>query len=167
MGGKQTFVRNAETSRLACKLQATNSIPMHRTTITTGHAALAQRQAILEHLSIFNSSQAAPAEAQSLCIAITDANGAVLGGLYATALYDWLAIELIFIPEESRGRGLGSGLVAQAEEQAGAWGCIGAWLDTFSFQARGFYEKLGYSLAGTIPDHPIGGARYFMTKRWA
>jgi hypothetical protein len=47
-----------------------------------------------------------------------------------------------------------------------ARGCVGAWLDTFSFQARGFYERLGYSLAGTIPDHPLGEARYFMIKRW-
>jgi GNAT superfamily N-acetyltransferase len=80
--------------------------------------------------------------------------------------YDWLLIELLFVPEDLRGLGLGSQLVTQAEEQGRARGCVGAWLDTFSFQARGFYERLGYSLAGTIPDHPLGEARYFMIKRW-
>ena len=45
-------------------------------------------------------------------------------------------------------------------------GCIGAWVDTFSFQARGFYEGLGYRLAGEINDHPRGGARYFPAKRF-
>jgi GNAT superfamily N-acetyltransferase len=139
---------------------------MHRTRITTGRAALAQRQAILEHLSNFNESHAAPARAEALCISIAGANGAVAGGLYGSVTYDWLIIELLFVPEELRALGLGSRLVTQAEEQARACGCIGAWLDTFSFQARGFYERLGYSLAGTIPDHPVGCARYFMAKRW-
>ncbi|MDB5536981.1 MAG: Acetyltransferase family protein, partial [Devosia sp.] len=41
---------------------------------------------------------------------------------------------------------------------------VGIWLDTFSFQARPFYEKLGYSVFGTIPDYPPGGARYFLSK---
>ncbi len=99
-------------------------------------------------------------------MAVIAEDGGVAAGLYATMLYDWLAIELLFVPDALRGSGLGSRLVGQAEEQARARGCIGAWLDTFSFQARGFYEKLGYSLAGTIPDHPVGGARYFLMKRW-
>jgi GNAT superfamily N-acetyltransferase len=134
--------------------------------ISTGDDALARRQVILEHLITFNASQAAPSQAEVLCISIDDPNGAVAGGLYGSVTYNWLIIELLFVPEDLRGVGLGSRLVAEAEEQARTEGCIGAWLDTFSFQARGFYEKLGYSLAGTIPDHPLGGARYFMIKRW-
>jgi GNAT superfamily N-acetyltransferase len=139
---------------------------MHETRITTGPDALARRRTILEHLSSFNASHAAPSRAEVLCVSVDDSNGHVAGGLYGSVAYDWLVIELLFVPEELRGLGLGSQLLAQAEEQARALGCIGAWLDTFSFQARGFYEKLGYSLAGTIPDHPLGGARYFMIKRW-
>jgi GNAT superfamily N-acetyltransferase len=139
---------------------------MYQTTITTGHDALARRQAILDQLSTFNASRAAPSQTEVLCISIDDSNGHVAGGLYGSVAYDWFVIELLFVPEDLRGNGLGSQLLAQAEEQARARGCIGAWLDTFSFQARGFYEKLGYSLAGTIPDHPLGGARYFMIKRW-
>lgn len=138
---------------------------MHQTTITTGPAAVAQRQAILEHLSTFNALRAAASQAEVLCISIGGPDGRVVGGLYASIAYDWLVIELLFVPEDLRGLGLGSQLVAQAEEQARVRGCIGAWLDTFSFQARGFYEKLGYSVAGVIPDHPLGGARYFMINR--
>ena len=80
--------------------------------------------------------------------------------------YDWL-IELLFVPEALRGRRLGMRLIERAEEAAREGGCIGAWLDTFSFQARGFYERLGYTLAGEIPDHPIGGARYLLLKRFS
>ena len=49
---------------------------------------------------------------------------------------------------------------------AASRGCIGASLDTYSFQARGFYEKRGYSLVGTIGDCPPGGARHFLQKRF-
>ncbi len=124
------------------------------------------REAILGGLVAFNRIHAPPAEAEALCVGIVGDDGELTGGLYGTTSYDWLAIELLFVPQALRSSGLGSQLLARAEEQARARGCIGAWLDTFSFQARGFYEKLGYELVGTIPDHPVGGARYFLTKRW-
>ncbi len=135
--------------------------------VSAGAAAAEQRQAILGRLREFNAAQAGPSGVEPLCIAILDDDGAVEGGLYATSAFDWLVIELLFVPERLRGSGVGSQLMAKAEELARARGCIGAWLDTFSFQARGFYEKLGFSLVGAIPDHPVGGARYFMVKRWS
>jgi len=51
-----------------------------------------------------------------------------------------------------------------AEREAVARGCRGAWLDTFDFQARGFYERLGYACFGEIPEYPIGHTRFFMKK---
>jgi hypothetical protein len=41
----------------------------------------------------------------------------------------------------------------------------GYWLDTFEFQAAGYYEKLGYSRFGMIEDHPICHSRLFFKKR--
>jgi hypothetical protein len=43
-------------------------------------------------------------------------------------------------------------------------GCHHAWVDTFSFQARHLYEKLGYRLFGALPDYPRGQTRYFLAK---
>jgi GNAT superfamily N-acetyltransferase len=76
-------------------------------------------------------------------------------------------VELLFVPKEYRGAGLGTELMRLAEEEARRRGCRGAWLDTFSFQARGFYERLGYSVFGTIGDHPPGHSRFFMKKALA
>ena len=42
--------------------------------------------------------------------------------------------------------------------------CSYCYLDTFSFQARPFYEKLGYKVFGTLEDHPKGHTHYFMKK---
>ena len=40
----------------------------------------------------------------------------------------------------------------------------GAWLDTFEFQARGFYEGIGYECFGELPNYPKGFSRFFMKK---
>ena len=52
----------------------------------------------------------------------------------------------------------------QAEAIAHTRGCMGVWLDTFSFQARAFYEKRGYKVFGTIDDYPPGQSRFWMKK---
>ena len=52
----------------------------------------------------------------------------------------------------------------RAETEALARQCHHAWLDTFAFQARGFYERLGYQCFGTLDDYPVGSSRYFMSK---
>ena len=43
--------------------------------------------------------------------------------------------------------------------------CVGIWLDTFSFQAPAFYQKMGYSELGQIVDYPPGHRRHFFQKR--
>jgi hypothetical protein len=46
--------------------------------------------------------------------------------------------------------------MSRAESEAIRRGCIGAWLDTFSFQVREFYERLGYSEFFTPRHRPPG-----------
>lgn len=96
---------------------------------------------------------------------IDPASGAAVGGLSGWAGLDWLFIELFFVPRELRGQGHGSALMARAEAFARERGLVGIWLDTFDFQARPFYEKLGFTVFGTLEGHPVGGRRYFLSKR--
>lgn len=123
------------------------------------------RQAILQALVAFNRSSGPPTLVQPLAIVIRGEGSEIEGGLWGHSIYDWLRIELLVVPEALRSQGIGRRLLAKAEEEARRRSCIGAWLDTFSFQARGFYEKAGYRLSGQIEDHPIGGARYILAKR--
>jgi hypothetical protein len=37
-------------------------------------------------------------------------------------------------------------------------------LETLSFQARGFYERYGYSVFGELDDFPPGHRKYFLKK---
>jgi hypothetical protein len=50
------------------------------------------------------------------------------------------------------------------ETQGRLRGFRGAWLDTFSFQAPGFYESIGYQPFGELPDFPPGSRRHFFWK---
>ncbi len=124
------------------------------------------REAILEALLAFNAANAPPANHHPLAILIKDAEGAVLGGLTGFSRYDWLFIEFFFIPETLRGNGLGRTLMRQAEQIARARNLTGIWLDTFSFQARPFYEKLGFMVFGELEDHPRGISQFWLQKRF-
>jgi len=63
-----------------------------------------------------------------------------------------------------RGQGVGTELMRRGEAEAVARGCHGVWLDTFEFQARGLYERLGYTCFGELENYPVG-PRFFMSKR--
>ena len=126
------------------------------------------RAAIVKSLLAFNDAAIGPSSHKPLAILLRDPdNGETTGGLWAKSGYDWLYVELLFVPEELRGQGVGRELMRRAEEEAATRGCAGVWLDTFGYQARGFYEKLGYQPFGELSGHPRGSARYFMKRTLA
>ena len=88
------------------------------------------------------------------------------GGLLGECYGAWLHVRMFWLPDDLRRQGLGSTLLGRAEAWARGKGCLGIYLDTFSFQARPFYERHGFTLIGTLADNPPGHARYFMQKRF-
>jgi len=123
------------------------------------------RRAIIDGLIAYNQSKVGKHDFAELCIRLRDEDGKVVGGLFGRYFADWLFVELLFVPEELRRQDLGTALMGKAEAFAREKGCVGVWLDTFSFQAPGFYKKLGYSVFGEIKDYPPGASRYFLQKR--
>jgi GNAT superfamily N-acetyltransferase len=71
----------------------------------------------------------------------------------------------MWVREDLRGSGYGQRLLALAEDEARKRGAKNSYLDTFSFQAPGFYKKYGYRVFGELPDFPTGHQRYFLTKQ--
>jgi GNAT superfamily N-acetyltransferase len=124
-------------------------------------------QTILEGVRSFNRETLFPTAppSQDLAIAITGAQGRVLGGLWARTGGGWLAIDLLFVPENLRGQGLASRLLAMAEAEARSRGCHAAWLDTLNPDALTLYRKLGYEIFGELKDYPPGFSRHFLQKR--
>ena len=100
-----------------------------------------------------------------LGLLLHDDVGQVEGGLWGWSERGRFFVQLLFVPQRRRHQRLGTRLIARACDVARRRGCRTIWLDTFSFQARPFYERLGFSLFGTLADYPLGGARYFLVKR--
>ncbi len=124
------------------------------------------RLAVLEPLTEFNTAQAGPVDMRPVAIMLKDASGKSIGGLWGHTAYDWMFVQYLSVPEACRGQGFGTSLMLEAEQLARTRGCIGVWLDTFSFQAPGFYRKLGYSVFGGVEDYPVGHQRIFLSKRF-
>ena len=122
------------------------------------------RAAILAPLMGFNAASGFPPDPRSIALILTDTSGAIVGGLWGKTVYDWLSIEYLVVPDALRGTGVGSRLMAKAELIARDRGCVGAWLTTFPFQAKGFYEKLGYQVFATLDRSPRDNVRIFMRK---
>ena len=133
--------------------------------IVTDAPALADREAIIDGLNRYNRDETGGADAQPLAVLIRSESGATTGGLLGRTWLGWLYVELLYVPDGLRGIGVGRDLMGRAEAEARGRGCIGIWLNTFSFQARGFYEKLGFTLIGRIEDYPVGHQRFFLQKR--
>lgn len=128
----------------------------------------AARDALLAGLLAHNTAHLGPHGMRPLAVLVRDpASGAVVGGLWGRTSWDWLFVELLFLPEALRGAGLGAELLRRAEEEAAQRGCVGAWLDTFDPGARRFYERWGYTVFGALEGHPAGHARSFLRKALA
>ena len=128
----------------------------------------ADRKAVLDGLIAFNRSVLGALDVPPVPFAALwrDTAGAPAGGAIARSWGGWMFIELLHLPQALRGRGVGRKVMAAVEAEARARACIGVYLDTFSFQARPFYEKLGYTVFGTLEKMPFGHDRFWLAKRF-
>ena len=96
---------------------------------------------------------------------VRDAGGSVRGALLAYVWGQWLHVDTLWLEDGLRGQGWGTQLMEAAHEVGREKGAEAAFLDTFSWQARPFYERLGYAVVFEMRDFPPGHSRFFMTKR--
>ena len=91
--------------------------------------------------------------------------GEWVGGLTGYVWGGWLHVTFLWVAELIRGQRQGSRLMDAAEAFAVECGASAATLETFSFQAPGFYAKRGYVVFGSLDDYPPGHTKLFLTKR--
>lgn len=95
-------------------------------------------------------------------------DGRIAGGIVGTVMWNALRIGQLAVNPDCRVPGTGTALMKCAEEAARQdFGCNQAYVATFSWQARPFYEKLGYTLQWTLNDHPRGFSKHFLEKVWS
>ncbi|HTZ79836.1 MAG TPA: GNAT family N-acetyltransferase [Stellaceae bacterium] len=139
---------------------------MSEPTLTLGAAAdPADAEAIQAGLARFNAETAGYVDAKPLTVVARDPlSGAVVGGILGRTSFGLLFVDTIHLDRRLRGAGIGSRMLAMAEEEARRRGCRRAVLYTISFQAPGFYARNGWRTFGEIPCEPPGTSRVFMTK---
>lgn len=96
---------------------------------------------------------------------VRDKTDAVIGGIKATCFWNTLHIELFWLSKQCRGQGVGKRLITTAENYALENACDKAFVETTSWQARPFYEKMGYTLMASLNDRPKGHASHYLTKK--
>ena len=132
------------------------------------HPAPEQHDEILRQLLEFNAGTVGPTTVQPFAIVLKNPETETIeGGLWGESSYDWLYVHMLIISRNFRKRGLGSALLGKAEAIATNRGYRGIRVDTFSFQAPGFYEKLGYRRFGKLANYPQGHETIFYFKALA
>ena len=103
----------------------------------------------------------------TICInkCIKDGDEVIGGILSETYCWNILSIDVLWVKEEHRNKGYAGVLVNSVEREAIKLGCKISHLDTFDFQAKELYEKLGYTVFGVLEDCPEGHNRYYMSKK--
>jgi GNAT superfamily N-acetyltransferase len=134
-------------------------------TITEAREAENAFAPILAPLLAFNEDQVGDAMGRAFALTVAGPDGATQGGLFARSNWGSFYVALLVVPEALRGQGIGCELMDRAEAEARRQGCWNIWLDTFAFQARGFYEKLGFEVFGQFDGPHPAFPRYFMQKR--
>ena len=94
-------------------------------------------------------------------------SGAVLGGLTGRTYLGLAFIDLVYLPASLRGCGIGTRVLQRAEAEARRRGCCAGVLYTITFQAPGFYTRLGWEEFGRIACEPPGTFRVFLRKSFA
>ena len=115
-------------------------------------------------LTEYNTQQAGDEDAKRLCFVVKGSGGEILAGVIGVVYWDWLSLDLMWVREDLRGQGIGGRLLEQVEAEARQKGAHHVHLDTFSFQAPGFYQKHGYVVFGQLDEFPSGFQRFYMTK---
>jgi GNAT superfamily N-acetyltransferase len=118
-------------------------------------------------IDLFNVAATGDANYVPLAIFLKDGRGAVLGGALGDIWGKWLDLSTLWVAEPFRGKGYGTKLLEAAESEAESQGCKGVFLTTFSFQARPFYERLGYEVVADVPEYPVGHTYHVLKKTLA
>ena len=126
-------------------------------------ADLAER--LDQEISAFNAAASGHHDARMLSVAVRGDDGDLRGGLYGWTWGGCGYVDLLWVRDDQRGLGLGADLLATAEAEIRRRGCDRVALSTHSFQAPGFYARLGYAECGRTPGYPRGHDDIHLVKQ--
>ncbi|MBV9827149.1 MAG: GNAT family N-acetyltransferase [Alphaproteobacteria bacterium] len=124
----------------------------------------ADSEFVAEALGTFNAPFLRNPAYSYFAVMVRDEANAIRAGLVGNTYAGWLFIQYLWVDAALRRGRIGGGLIAEAEKHAVAQGCHAAFVDTFSFQAPGFYRRQGYREFARL-DYPPDHQRIFLRKQ--
>jgi len=131
------------------------------------HPTLADVQFLEDRLYEYNTAQTGVDDGQWLAIFVRNAQQRICAGIKGWTWCGSCYISTLWVDERMRGQGVGTQLLQAAEQEARARGCQQMILDSYDFQAPGFYQKHGYEVFALLEDHPRHHRNYYLRKRLA
>jgi N-acetylglutamate synthase-like GNAT family acetyltransferase len=122
------------------------------------------QQALIAGIKVFNNAAVPNLNSHKIVAAIRDDTGTVVGGVVGALGGDSVYMEVVWNDDSVRGTGMGREMMLLVEAEAKRLGAREAWLYTMSFQAKPFYEKLGYTQFGELDWLDGKHKRHFMRK---
>jgi len=122
------------------------------------------RERLDHEIQAFNGATTGYIDGRLLCIAVREHDGDLRAGLFGWTWGGCGYIDLMWVRADQRGSGLGSRLLATAEEEMARRGCDQVVLSTHSFQAPGFYARVGYEECGRARGYPRGHDQIYLVK---
>src|ERR1700687_4115328 len=121
-------------------------------------------ETVYRSLRNYNTAATGIVEFYPVVFLVKDTGHNVLGGVLGNVVGGWLHIRSLWVDKQCRGHGYATQLMAAAERYAIGKGCVAAFLQTASYEARPLYEKLGYRVFCELNAHPVEGhRRYYLT----
>ena len=118
-----------------------------------------------DRLYDYNVEQTGVDDGQWLAIFVRDDQQDIRAGIEGWTWCGSCYIRTVWVHQDMRGQGAGTKLLRAAEQEAINRGCQQIVLESFSFQAPGFYQHHGYEIFTVLEDHPRGHQHYYFRKR--
>ena len=115
-------------------------------------------------LKSYNESIVGPYQRKPYAIYIKSQSGEVIAGIKGDVFERICSVHLMWVHENCRQQGFGKKIMLRLDKYATKMGCKFIQLDTAAFQAKAFYEKLGFSTIATLPEGFMGSNQYIMRK---
>lgn len=131
--------------------------------LSDAERAVAQR--LLDEIGRSNLETTGIAEFHQLLRVEYDEEGELLAGVHGWSWGGTCWIAALWVRKDARRRGVGSRLLAAAEEEARRHDCEQLALDTHTFQATAFYDRHGFEVVGVLSDYPKGHSKLLLRKR--
>ena len=138
---------------------------MNHIVLTKVEPTAEEIQFMEDRLYEHNSAKTGKDDGQLFGFFIRNEKQEIVAGLSGWTWAQACQIQTLWVHPSLRGQGYGERLLDAAEQEAHVRGCQIIMLESYSFQAPGFYQKHGYELAYQLQDFPPGHQNNFLVKR--